>query len=215
MIPNPVIARVLAKKYMRHSARIRRESGGVWFDVAVGVPCSITKRQIQGPTSTNPSGQFAADDEIWDFEMPIFPDLEISDEVTVTLSDTGEVLGPFGVVTMRDTGSKVGQHARVAQRTVATAEEMLTFLRFDQDTETTTPRGPYPIRIVWGLVTELTSIGSAFGKQTGNAIVYDPEADIEVGDTIAEISSAVVVMVGVPTTNQLPVQIRRDVGYAG
>lgn len=215
MIPDPTTSRTLVRKYLRHSATIRREQDGLLFEVASGIPCSITKRQIQGPTSSNPSGQFAADDEVWDFSMTFDADLEISDEVTVLLSDTGEILGPFGVVTMRDTGTKVTQKARVAQRTVATAEELVTFLRFEQEAETTTPYGPYPIRIVWGLVTELAGTAAAFAKQTGNAIVYDPEASVEVGDTIAEIPSAVVVVVGVPTNNQLPITIRRDAGYAG
>ena len=215
MIPNPAFSRSLAMKYLRHAATIRRDINGVLTEVASGVPCSITKRQIQGPTSTNSGGRFAADDEIWDFAMTMTPDLEISDEVTVHLSDTGEVLGPFGVATMRDTGTKVSQRARLSQRTVAVPEDMVSFTRFNQDTEESVTYGPYPIRIVWGLVTELTGTGSAIAKQTGQGMLYDPEANVETGDIIPEIPSAVVVEVGVVTNNQLPVVIRRDHGYAG
>ena len=215
MIPSVTFSRSLVAKYLRHSATIRREIGGVLTEIASGVPCSITKRQIQGPTSTNPGGRFAADDEIWDFAMTMTPDLEISDEVTVLLSDTGEVLGPFGVATMRDTGTKVSQRCRLSQRTVAVAEEFVTFLRFDQETELSTAYGPYPIRVVWGLVTELTGTGEAFGKQSGQALIYDPQANVEIGDIIPEIYASVVVEVGVPTTNPLPIVIRRDKGFAG
>ena len=197
----------------RATANVERQNdAGVWESVMASLPCSV-RAQTGQPPSPQPDAMAAGQQlTIWRIKCEIGTGLRIGDRLTAVTPDyAGSLVLIVGRV---DRGSlTVSETAYATMESWAVAGIELTFLRYDQATDSDTVYGPYFARRLSGNVRQAGQGEASTGSlMTMSLRIEDANASVEVGDTVPELGGAVVSAVRPVTAGVREVDVLVDAG---
>ena len=186
----------VAQLYRATATVERQNDAGVWETAIASLPCSV-RAQTGQPPSPQPdamaSGQQLA---VWRIRSDIGTGLQIGDRLTAIVPDYA---GPLVLIVGRvDRGSlTVSETAYASMEAWAAAGVELTFIRYDQATDTDTTHGPYFARRLSGSPRQAGQGEASIGSlMTVSLRIDDADANVEVGARVLEMGGREYVLRG-------------------
>jgi len=213
------LARARGRMKSRHTAKLtieRQNASGAWQTVAIDVPCTLRPVRSGGaPASAQPdAGQQGQRLYAWRVLADVGTGIQIKDRLTIVTAEFGTVRIVVGAITQPSMG--VCENAFGTREEWAGEQISITFIRYDQVTETEATLGP----VLAGRVQDDprssggSSDGSAGALMTVTLRLPDTEPRVQVGDIVPELAGGVVRVVRPAVDQHYEIEVAVDAGIA-